>query len=303
MPEPVSRKGMGPVGDHAPQVVGGHGPTTFWVTARRGRVRNVVSAAASAHLCGGAAPVEVRDHPPQGIGDVHLATSGRCRRAAVAEPSSLRCGPPSSRAGLRCPPSWPDARRCPPRRPHPPRGAAVGVTGRTAGARVDPRGRPGVPALVCRHEVAAEHDGVDGHRTFVAAGSTEQHPVHPLLSVDAGDRRLRPDRNPQTATRDDIEGSVRLGHREVGNQDRDRMDTGSTEREDHQVGHVLGPDDEGRHSDREVLTVHPLLELAGREDHRGPCAGDPSGQPGAACGPRWPTPRRGHESRAIPAAP
>ena len=47
---------MGPVGDHAPQAIGGHGPTTLGDLEAGTVQEGLVTAAASAHRRGGPLP-------------------------------------------------------------------------------------------------------------------------------------------------------------------------------------------------------------------------------------------------------
>ena len=176
-------------------------------------------------------------------------------------------------------------------RRHPP-----GRTGGTAGTGID--GETGQAGqLVVRDEVPAEDDGVDGHRALVAARTPDEHPVHSVAPVDAGHRRAGPDRHPEAHPDQEVEQAIGLGARKVRDES-DRVDPGVPQRHDRRVGDMLSADNDGASADGAVLTVDPLLELAGGEYPGGPRPRNQAGRPWPLPWPRWPARSCARPSRA-----
>ena len=161
---------------------------------------------------------------------------------------------------------------------------AIGSTGGAAGPRID-RETGDAGKLVVGDEVPAEHDGVDRHRALLAPRSPDEHPVDPVAPVHPRHRRPCPDRHPEAGPGQEIEEAEGLRARVIGDEG-DGTDTRLAQRQHGGVGDVLGAHDEGSPAHGQVLPVHPLLELAGREDPGGPAPRDQAGRPRALPGPR-----------------
>ena len=194
-------------------------------------------------------------------GPIAIAAAGRSQRAAVVTHRRARTAATSAvSAGCTTLP----AAKTPSTVVRP-----VGVTGGTPRARIDQRGRPGGPArcpgrsrrVKTTVSTATARSSPSGPRS--STRSTRSLSVRcrpPTVCVQSGTRR--PDRVAASKAR------KVCGRREIGDE-RHRVDAGLAQGEDRRVGHVLGPDDQRPRAHRQVLAVHPLLELAGREDPGG----------------------------------
>ena len=163
---------------------------------------------------------------------------------------------------------------------------AVDVTGRTDRAVIHrERGQAG--ELVVGDEVPAEHDDVDRHHAFGTVWAADEHSVHAVASGYRDDGRPGPHRHAEADTGREVEGTERLRVLQIGGQ-RHRAHTRFAQGQYCGVRHVLGSHNERPPAEWKAVAVHPLLELAGREDPRGPRSRN------EACCPR-PLPRAGGE--------
>ncbi len=107
-----------------------------------------------------------------------------------------------------------------------------------------------------------------------------------------------PDGHPEAGAGHEVEEPECLRAGEVGDECH-RADARLTQRQERRVGDVLCTHNEGSSSQGQMLAVHPLLELTGREDSRRPSPWDQARRRAAAHARRSPTRWRERRSPTI----
>src|ERR1700722_1294975 len=109
-----------------------------------------------------------------------------------------------------------------------------------------------------RDPVSREHDGIDGQLAQLTLRPPKENLVHPITTVDAGDRRPGQYGHSKSEPGDEIEEADRLRMRIISDEG-DRAHTGLAQGQHSGIRDVLGAYDQRAATDRKGFVMYPLL--------------------------------------------